>query len=545
MTNDASSHRETEIAPSKDTASPQPSATTSSSSGSLPAILLILVLGSLALLGLGALAIFAVIGVWESASPVALRTNGPPRSASRNSAGDTDFDRLLSDPSAALDEQGSVRVGGSHGAARGSAQIAVSARVEEIPPQRAGNELVVSIDDEPREFDPLDQLVITPEFIPPKPPPRPVRRSTPPTPQPRDENWGVAQPINLADLGAALANGPALSGDGRRVLVKDESGRLVVAKVHVKVDDRIAVLLPDGQLLWLPEREATATTRPFSPLKKDELITRLTDEEFPGFKKGTTKRYIYIYNTSDAFYEATHSILETMYPKLVSFCERQGLSVDEPELPMVVLMFRTETEFQQYRRMPSGVVAYYDILRNCVVMYEQSRLSEVAPQIAIKQSITTIAHEGVHQILHNIGVQQRLSRWPMWISEGLPEYCAPTSVDRRIRWKGVGTVNDLRMHSLQDVLRSFAPGQKSDGSLVRQTITAERLDADGYAVAWALTFYLAKSRPDDFAAYLQAVSVSKPLAEPKRNQLDVFQEHFGDDLGEIQDKMLAALRSAK
>ena len=80
-------------------------------------------------------------------------------------------------------------------------------------------------------------------------------------------------------------------------------------------------------------------------------------------------------------------------------------------------------------------------------------MAEIAPDLAVKQSISTIAHEGVHQVLHNIGVQQRLSRWPMWISEGLPEYFAPTQVDERIRWKGVGLVNDLRLHSLVEYLR--------------------------------------------------------------------------------------------
>src|SRR5207244_578731 len=85
---------------------------------------------------------------------------------------------------------------------------------------------------------------------------------------------------------------------------------------------------------------------------------------------------------------------------------------------------------------------------NWVIMYEMSKLAEVAPEIALKQAVSTVAHEGVHQVLFNIGVQQRLSRWPMWISEGLPEYFAPTDVTKDIRWKGVGTVNDLRMSEL-------------------------------------------------------------------------------------------------
>ena len=115
-------------------------------------------------------------------------------------------------------------------------------------------------------------------------------------------------------------------------------------------------------------------------------------------------------------------------------------------------MFRTQEEFEKYREVPPGLVAYYNGLSNHVVMFEQSKLAEVAPELAFKQAISTIAHEGVHQVLHNIGVQKRLSRWPVWMSEGLAEYFAPTELDRRVRWKGVGLVNDLRLHELSGVL---------------------------------------------------------------------------------------------
>ena len=108
-------------------------------------------------------------------------------------------------------------------------------------------------------------------------------------------------------------------------------------------------------------------------------------------------------------------------------------------------MFRTEAQFQRYRRMPPGVVAYYDTLSNHIVMYEESRLFRTAPELAIQQAISTIAHEGAHQILHNIGVQARLSKWPMWLTEGLAEYFAPTTFGRRMQWKGAGQVNDLRI----------------------------------------------------------------------------------------------------
>ena len=205
-------------------------------------------------------------------------------------------------------------------------------------------------------------------------------------------------------------------------MVVDCDGKPVVGIVHVEVGNRFVVLMPNGQLISVKSSEATLTDRPFVAATKQEIADELTSGRFQGFRTRTTKRYLYVYNTSEAFATATSRIMETMYPGLFNYCRRQKIPVEDPRFPLVVVMFRTQDEFDKYREMPPGLVAYYNGLSNHVVMYEQSRLTEIAPELAFKQSISTIAHEGVHQILHNIGVQQRLSRWPLWFSEGLAEY---------------------------------------------------------------------------------------------------------------------------
>ena len=248
------------------------------------------------------------------------------------------------------------------------------------------------------------------------------------------------------DLGIRIPAGEPKPGGDRRVTVLDGDAP-VVAKVHVEVGDALVVLLPDGRLTSVSKDSVTLTDRPFEPASKKEMVAGLK-EQFPGFEVRSTRRYLYVYNCSDAFRKATGRILETMYPALFAYVEWQKIPVHEPRTLLVVVIFKTEDEFEEYRPMPEGVAAYYNGVSNRIIMYEQSRTAVLAPELAIKQSISTIAHEGVHQILHNIGVQKRLSRWPMWISEGLPEYFAPTEIGRRTRWKGVGLTNDLRMYGL-------------------------------------------------------------------------------------------------
>lgn len=341
-----------------------------------------------------------------------------------------------------------------------------------------------------------------------------------------------------ADLGLSLPDAPPKPGDGRLVLVKSPDDELVVAKVLVEVADQLVVTLHDGRLRAMPSHEATPTDRKFEPVSMQELAKKLVAKTFSGFKTRTTKNYLYVYNASEQFCKGTTAILESMYPSLVAYCRRQKMPVHDPETPLVVILFRTQDEFDKFHPMPDGVVAYYSGVTNYVVMYEQSKLLDIAPDLAVKQAISTIAHEGVHQILHNIGVQQRLSDWPMWIGEGLPEYFAPTT-SKGARWKGVGKPNDLRMKSLQNYLQQ-GPG-KND--LVAPTIAAEGLSSTGYAAVWALTHFLAERRKEKFFAYLKEISGRGPLAKfTEQQNVEQFQKYFPDDPAKFDAQILQHLQ---
>ncbi|MGH7136155.1 MAG: DUF1570 domain-containing protein, partial [Pirellulales bacterium] len=327
-------------------------------------------------------------------------------------------------------------------------------------------------------------------------------------------------------------------GEGRLVLTKSPDDEVVAGKTLVEVADQVLVMLPDGRLRLVPTREATPTVRKFEPVSVQEMAKKLVAKTFAGFKTRTTKNYLYIYNSSETFCKGTSAILESMYPSLVGYCRRQKMPVHEPETPLVVILFRTQEEFDTFHPMPDGVVAYYNGVTNYVVIYEQSKLLDIAPDLAVKQAISTIAHEGVHQILHNIGVQQRLSDWPMWIGEGLPEYFAPTT-SKGARWKGVGKPNDLRMKSLQNYLKQ-GPG-KND--LVGPTIAAEGLTSTGYASAWALTHFLVERRKEKFFAYLREVSGRGPLEKYTEAQnVEQFKKYFPDDLAKLDEQVLQQLR---
>src|SRR5262249_2765085 len=173
------------------------------------------------------------------------------------------------------------------------------------------------------------------------------------------------------------------------------------------------VILPNGRLQSVATSGTEPTSEAFRPATKEEIAAEIKQQGFAKFKTRSTARYVYLSNTSEEFYKGTSRILETMYPAILAYFRRLKIPVHDPSVPLVTIMFRTEEEFQKYGEVPPTVAAYYSGITNHIVMYEQSKLVEVAPELAMKQSIGVIAHEGVHQILHNIGVQERLSRWPM------------------------------------------------------------------------------------------------------------------------------------
>jgi hypothetical protein len=358
--------------------------------------------------------------------------------------------------------------------------------------------------------------------------------------------------ITPREMGLVLSSeGPLRPGEGRRVKVTAPDGKTVVGIIHLEVGDERIVMMPDGKLRVFASRDTAPAADDFAPATPEEISQALA-AEFPKFKLKKTRNYVYVYNSSDEFFTGTSSILESMFPGVQQWFRRLGLQVHEPLAPLVVIMFRTREDFDALHKMPADVAAYYDAVSNHVVLYEQTDLVDLAPELALRQAISTIAHEGVHQILHNNGVQQRLSRWPVWISEGLPEYLAPTAIDvtsirRTLRWKGAGTVNDLRMYELDRLLKNDTDAA---GDLVSGPISARKLDSTGYAASWALTHFLALKHKAKLARYLQAVSEIGPLQERSAvggipssdSSIPAFDDFFAEDHEKLSRELLQHLR---
>jgi hypothetical protein len=355
------------------------------------------------------------------------------------------------------------------------------------------------------------------------------------------------------------AAGAATTAEPRRVRIRDDRGRAVVARVHGG-EGSGAVLLPDGQLGW-PTGMAY-TDEPFRPATTDEMAEDLLASPlFASFQVRKSPHYLVLYAGSREFADASVNLLESLYLGLLAKFREKGLEVHEAEFPLVAIIYRTEEDFRAHSNVAPEVQAYYQVLTNRILFYETSRRDRAAPEIAARRKPQTVAHEGTHQILQNIGIHPRLASWPLWLVEGLAEYCAPTTTKRGGGWAGFNKINPFHMATLRDLNDPLTISLEGRGQPRRRgrerererpadlqaLLTSESLSATDYARAWGLTYYLANKKFDAFLAYLKEMGRMPPEANRfAEDHLAAFRAHFGSDLaatGRAMNRYLASLKN--
>ena len=348
---------------------------------------------------------------------------------------------------------------------------------------------------------------------------------------------------------------PVAIGEPGRLMIRDAGGRPVVAAIHGRDGDRVAALLPDGSIGW-PDG-LVETDRPFATATMAEVERGLLSE-FPGFTSLRKAHYVVVFGGSDRFAQASLTTLESLYSNLLGQLAGCGLPVHEAEFPLVAVIFRTEGEFRRHRKVPADVQAYYEVMANRIYFYETSDRDRDAPEVAALRKPQTVAHEGTHQILANIGLHPRLSNWPLWLVEGLAEFCASPVMNRNgsPSWKGIGNVNLLHMATIRDLddplssreIGPVAPALRrvAGQPLAEYLVTRSELSPTDYALAWALTHHLATKRPDEFLAYLKTLSQLPPLARrTPEDHLRDFKAAFGDNLVKLDAAVGTGLRKLK
>ena len=207
-----------------------------------------------------------------------------------------------------------------------------------------------------------------------------------------------------------------------------------------------------------------------------------------------------------------------------AFAETQGFT--HPTLGAVFAFDARGDADQQTRRR-----ALANRIREGAPASEVDRLSLLLKLDRRTIDLGILAHETVHQLAVATGIEPRPDAFPTWLHEGL---AAQFEVVRGGRWAGVGRVNDLRLpdwHLIRPAPR-LAP-------LLRDEGLGKGYRRDLYAESWGLVFFLRKTHPREFQAYLDLLRAPETRAERENagggaRHVTAFRSAFGPDLDGLE-----------
>lgn len=342
----------------------------------------------------------------------------------------------------------------------------------------------------------------------------------------------------------------------------NEVVRGTVDNQSLTVEGRILVEAEDGGLLlqdqsgrqWMfepSEIESRSTNDDsFSPITADEQATLMRDRLGPGFEIHKTEHYVIAHETSPAFAIWVGTLFERLFRGFESYWGQRDLELHEPEFPLAVVILGSRASFERYAEAdfggpPGSMIAYYHLLHNEVVMYDLTesddplvrrgsngeRINAILSRPEAFGLVATIVHEATHQVSYNVGLQQRLADYPMWVNEGLAAFFETPDLRSRTGWRGIGQSNPLRLPQLKKLV-----SVRNAGALSATLVDDDRFHngetvLDAYAESWGLVYYLARVHRDEFAAYLRDLQQLSPLVETTDEEREaLFKKHFGDDL---------------
>ena len=349
---------------------------------------------------------------------------------------------------------------------------------------------------------------------------------------------------------------------------RDDRRQTLTGKVIVEGQDKgLLFRADDGKIWFLQPDEIQARTlddEPFKALEGDALEAFLAKSLPDGFKVHRSEHYFVCYDTSEAYARWISGLYERLYDGYFEFWKKKDLELEEPDGPMIVMVFKDRENYQRYMNAELGqtaeMVAFYNLKSNRVALYDltrtqefggggQSRFREINRVLASERAgpmVATVVHEATHQLIFNTGLQTRFAESPLWLNEGLAIYFETPDLSSKRGWRGIGKLNRLRLIQFRQALqrRTAIPLARMIGedAPFRDSATA----ADAYAQAWAFNYFLLRRKPKPFAQYLRHMSQKKPLqADTPEARVNEFRKFFGDELDKLEAEFVRYVRKLR
>ncbi len=316
-------------------------------------------------------------------------------------------------------------------------------------------------------------------------------------------------------------------------------------------------------LAMLGNLEAPCPDRP----DLDSIVARLRPERFA---EARGDHVVLLYQGDEAEARRRLEVLERVVTTFALGFAAQGVDLSAPSQKLISVWFADRRDHAAFLQRSDAAAFgdtqgfYHPTLR--VVFAHDTRSSEAhrarrraianrlkdgAPAAEVDRltllldlewratDLGIAAHETVHQMTVASGLSRRSDDFPAWLHEGL---AAQFEVVRGGRWVGVGRINDLRLPDWRSIHPAprLAPLLLDDGF-------ARGYRRDSYAEAWALVYFLRKTRPGEFLGYLDRLrNPGLDATSAQDRALLAFRAAFGADVPALERdwrRFLADLRT--
>jgi hypothetical protein len=346
--------------------------------------------------------------------------------------------------------------------------------------------------------------------------------------------------------------------------VKDQEQQVTGRLLERAVDGGLMIVGRDGVYSSIEPADVVkhvTDDEPFVPLKPDELGRQLLTQLPAGFEVHTTQNYVICHNTSKAYAQWCGALFEQLYRGFTNYWSRKGFELTKPEFPLVALVFADKVSYATHAKPELGdngerIIGYYSFQTNRMTMYDltgietlrrqgdrrstSAQINEMLARPEAERTVATIIHEATHQIAFNCGMQQRYSDVPLWVSEGLAVFFETPDLSSSKGWSTIGSVNRVRLATFRDSQRG-----RPSNSLETLISDNARFRADpqqaleAYSEAWALHYFLSKTRSKAYVDYLKLMAQKARLINDEpATKLQDFRRFFGNDLHQLDIEFL-------
>lgn len=333
----------------------------------------------------------------------------------------------------------------------------------------------------------------------------------------------------------------AFAGDPKWTLDVNLNGKHVEGLPLLWSQDHV-LMARDGRIWNFQPNElgdVRQTSSTFQSFSASEVRARLAGELGKSFEISGTGHYLVAHAPGQRDYWSKR--FEDLYRSFVHYFRVRGFRLQEPEFPLVAIVFRSQDDFLGYARREGAqigpnVLGYYSPVSNRISLFDLGGGQAKAEDW--HENAATIIHEAAHQTAFNTGVHCRFGSAPRWLVEGLGTMFEAEGVwDSTHRSARQSRYNRGRLAQFKRLLAS-RPEKSLEDFLTNDRIFQSNVDR-AYAEAWAFSFFLVETRPKKYSELL-ARTAARPsfVRYDAADRLADFTSIFGNNLRHLEAEYL-------